>query len=124
MLNGASSTLRPLRDAIAKAKPIDHRMVAIDGAILGKLVELIDQDRLMVKRPPGHRKNKSPELFARDLVGALRFEKHPHKESRSAAVFKEIASELDMPESALRDAVTWLRKARTEWRAPKNELTP
>ena len=105
--------LRPLRDAIAKAKPIDDRMVAIDGAILGKLVELIDQGRLQVKQG---RKSKSPDLFARDLVGALRYLKHP-QESGSDAAFEEVAKELDMPVNALRDAVTWLRKARAEWRA-------
>jgi hypothetical protein len=95
-----------LRDAIAKAERIDDRMVAIDAAILGKLAELIDQGRLQVKQ---RGKPKSPRLFARDLVGAVRYLKHP-KESGSDAAFDEVAKELDMPVKALRAAVTWLRK--------------
>jgi hypothetical protein len=110
--------LRPLRDAIAKATPIDDRMVAIDGAILGKLAELIDQGRLEVKQP---HKSKSPDLFARDLVGALLYLKHP-KESGSDAAFDEVAKELDMPVNALRDAVTRLRNARARQRERAKQL--
>ena len=101
--------LRPLRDAIAKAKPIDDRMVAIDAAILGDLVELIDQGRLLMKLLSGGRP-KSPDLFARDLVGALRYEKRMTK-SDSDTAFRETASELGMTEKALREAVTRWHKA-------------
>jgi hypothetical protein len=104
--------LRPLRDAIAKAKRIDDKMVAIDAAILGDLLELIDQGRLVVK-PLAGGKPKSPAKFARDLIGALRFEKRIAKKSNSDAAFRETASELGMTEVALREAVTRWRKVNT-----------
>ena len=101
---------RPLRDALAKARPIDDKTVALDGAILVNLIDLIDQGRLVVKSLGGG-KPKSPDLFARNLVGALRYEKRITTKSNSDTAFRETASELGMTEIALREAVTRWRKA-------------
>jgi hypothetical protein len=106
-----SGNLRPLRAAVAKARVIDDKTNAIDEVTLVCLKELIDQGCLVAKPRLPHRP-KSPDLLARAVVGALRYEDHPDKKSRSDAVFKEIADELGMKESALREAVTRLRDVR------------
>lgn len=116
--------LQPLRVAIAGALHRDYerneRMVMIDGPILAQLVKLIDQGRLVVKPPRrgkgkvGRPKSPSPDKFARDLVGALRYERSDKKDGSEAA-FKQVADELrrtgiGMTEHALREAVTmWNR---------------
>jgi len=104
---------RPLRDALAKAKRIDDKTVALDGAILINLIDLIDQGRLLVKPRRGG-KPRSPDLFARNLAGVFRYEKRIAKKSDSDAAFKETASELGMTEVALREAVTRWRKANVD----------
>jgi hypothetical protein len=107
--------LRPLRAALAKAKPIDDKTAALDSAILQSLIDLIDQDRLVVKPlraragKPGA--PKIPAKFARDLVGALCYLKLP-KKSRSAAAREEIARKLRTTPDALREAVTSLNNLR------------
>jgi hypothetical protein len=104
--------LRPLRDALAKAERIDDRTVMLDAMIVVNLLDLIDQRRLLVKPLRGG-KPKSPAKFARDLIGARRFEKRIAKKSDSDVAFRETASELGMTEVALREAVTRWRKANT-----------
>ena len=105
-----AGNLRPLRAVIAKAQPISAKAVAVDPVSFICLQELLRQDRLVVKsrwsnRPP------SPERFAQAVVGAFRYLEHP-KQDGSEAAFKEIADELGMAESALRVAVTRVRKAK------------
>jgi hypothetical protein len=85
-------------------------MVALDAAILGELLSSIDQGRLVMK-PSRSGKPKSPDLFARDLVGSRRYEKRITTKSDSDTAFRETASELGMTEIALREAVTRWRKA-------------
>jgi hypothetical protein len=102
--------LRPLRAALAKATRIDDKTVALDAYALVNLIELIDQGRLVVKPLRGG-KPKDPAKWARDFIGALRFEKRIAKKSESDAAFKQTANELCMTEVALREAVTRWRKA-------------
>src|SRR6516225_7256813 len=115
------SDLGPLRAALAKATPIDDKTVALDTHVIINLIDLIDQDRLVVKRAraraglPG--KPKSPRKFARDFAGALRYLKLPEK-SRTDAARGEIAREVGTTKDALKEAVTWLNKARKEWPKP------
>jgi hypothetical protein len=106
-----AGNLRPLRAAIAKARVIDDKTNAIDEVTLVCLKELIDQGCLVAKPRLPHRP-KSPDLLARAVVGALRYEDRPDKRFHSDAVFKEIADELSMTEDALRKAVRTLRKVR------------
>jgi hypothetical protein len=106
-----AGNLTPLRAIIAKAQPTSAKTVAVDPVSFICLQELLRQDRLVVKGRAANRP-VSPERFAQAVVGALRYEQHPDKKSRSDAVFKEIADELGMAESALRDAVTAVRNVR------------
>jgi hypothetical protein len=120
--------LQPLRVAIAGALHRDNGkadgLVRIEGVILAYLVELIDQGRLVVKPARrgkgnvGRPKSPSPDKFARDLVGALRYERSAKKDGSEAA-FKQVADELrwtGMTENALREAVTMWRKLKIEMR--------
>jgi hypothetical protein len=101
--------LRALRAALAEASAIDDKKAALDKALLQHLIDMIDQGRLVMKLPRGRRRPKSPEKFARDLVGALLYER---AEGKSATAFTEVAQSLGMGENALRDAVTSFRNAR------------
>jgi len=103
--------LTPLRAIIAKARPTSAKTVALDAISFLCLQELLRHDRLLVK-PRAPNRPVSPKRFAQALVGALRYEQHSDRKSRSDAVFKEIADELGMAESALREAVTRLRNVR------------
>jgi len=105
-----SGNLRPLRAGIAKARVIDDKTNAIDEVTLACLTELIDQGCLVAK-PRWPNRPKSPDLLARAVVGALRYEQSD-KKGRSDTAFKEIADELSMTESALREAVRRLHKVR------------
>jgi hypothetical protein len=102
--------LTPLRASIAQARPISAKTVALDEVSFLCLRQLLSEDRLVVKLPAAHRPIK-PERFAQAAVGALRYESRPQTDG-SAAAFKEIADELGMTESALREAVTRVRKAK------------
>jgi hypothetical protein len=104
--------LTPLRAIIAKARPTSAKTVALDAISFLCLQQLLREDRLVVKGRAANRP-VAPERFAQAVVGAFSYEQHPEKKSRSDAVFKEIADELGMTESALRDAVTKVRKAKT-----------
>lgn len=90
--------LRPLAQAIREGD--------VDPAVLQVLADMIDDDRLVVpplKRGPP----KNPELFARNLIAALRYDA---QSGGSAAVVREIANELCVSEQTVRAAVTRLRK--------------
>jgi hypothetical protein len=101
--------LRPLYAAIVKAPALDDKLVAIDGAILSYLKELIEQGRLVVK-PRGRHRPKSPDKFARDLVGALSYERAERAKGKSEAVFQEVAASVGMTKDALKEAVASFRK--------------
>jgi len=103
--------LTPLRAIIAKARPTSAKTVALDAISFLCLQQLLRENRLVVKLQAANRPI-APERFAQAVVGALRYEQHPDKKSRSDAAFKEIADELGMAESALREAVTRLRNLR------------
>ena len=103
--------LTPLRAIIAKARPTSAKTVALDAISFLCLQQLLREDRLVVKGRAANRP-VAPERFAQAVVGAFSYEQHPEKKSRSDAVFKEIADELRMAESALRDAVTAVRNVR------------
>jgi hypothetical protein len=103
--------LTPLRGIIAKARPTSAKTVALDAISFLCLQQLLREDRLVVKSRAANRPI-APERFAQAVVGAFSYEDHPDKKFRSDAVFKEIADELGMAESALRDAVTALRNVR------------
>jgi hypothetical protein len=109
--------LTPLRASIAQARPISAKMVALDEVSFLCLRQLLSEDRLVVKLQAANRPIK-PERFAEAVVGALRYEGHPRTDGSDAA-FKEIADELGMTESALRQAVTRLRKVREVRKAKK-----
>jgi hypothetical protein len=103
--------LTPLRAIIAKARPIGAKTVALDAISFLCLQQLLRENRLAVKLQAANRPI-APERFAQAVVGALRYEDRPDKKFHSDVVFKEIADELGMAESALREAVTQLRNAR------------
>ena len=105
--------LTPLRAIIAKARPTSAKTVALDAVSFLCLQQLLRENRLAVKLQAAHRPI-APERFAQAIVGAHRYEQNPDKKSRSDAVFKEIADELGMAESALREAVTRLRNVRND----------
>jgi hypothetical protein len=105
--------LTPLRAIIAKARPTSAKTVALDAISFLCLQQLLGEDRLVVKLQAANRPI-APERFAQAIVGAHRYEQNPDKKSRSDAVFKEIADELGMAESALREAVTRLRNVRND----------
>ena len=102
--------LTPLRAIIAKAQPTSAKTVALDAVSFFCLQELLRQDRLVIKGRAANRP-VAPERFAQAVVGAARYLEHP-KADGSEAAFKEIADELGMAESALREAVTRVRKVR------------
>jgi hypothetical protein len=101
--------LTPLRAIIAKAQPTSAKTVALDAVSFFCLQQLLRKDRLVVKQAAN--RPIEPERFAQAVVGALRYEDHPQTDGSDAA-FKEIAAELGMTESALRQAVTRVRKVR------------
>ena len=102
--------LTPLRGIIAKARPTSAKTVALDAISFLCLQQLLREDRLVVKSRAANRP-VAPERFAQAIVGAFRYEDRPQTDGSDAA-FKEIADELGMAESALREAVTRLRKVR------------
>lgn len=102
--------LTPLRAIIAKAQPSSAKTVALDAVSFFCLQELLRQDRLVVKGRAANRP-VAPERFAQAFVGAARYLEHP-KADGSETAFKEIADELGMAESALREAVTAVRNVR------------
>src|SRR5262249_11054653 len=102
--------LTPLRAIIAKARPTSAKTVALDAISFLCLQQLLREDRLLVKLQAANRPIK-PERFAQAVVGALSYEDNPRTDGSEAA-FKEIADELGMAESALREAVTRVRKVR------------
>ena len=104
--------LTPLRAIIAKARPTSAKTVALDAISFLCLQQLLRQDRLAVKSRAANRPI-APERFAQAVVGAFRYEDHPQLDGSDEA-FKEIAEELGMAESALREAVTRVRKVRKE----------
>jgi hypothetical protein len=102
--------LTPLRAILAKARPTSAKTVALDAISFLSLQQLFREDRLVVKSRAANRP-VAPERFAQAIVGAFRYEDRPQTDGSDAA-FKEIADELGMAESALREAVTRLRKVR------------
>jgi hypothetical protein len=106
--------LRPLRDALAKAPAIDDKMVALDAAVVGCLIELLDEGRLTVKLK--NNRPKSPEKFARDMVAALHLEKAPA--DKRADVIKQIFRDFGLDKAALSKAVTRLHNYRAERSKP------
>ena len=102
--------LTPLRAILAKARPTSAKTVALDAISFLCLQQLLREDRLVVKGRAANRP-VAPERFAQAIVGAFRYEDRPQTDGSDAA-FKEIADELGMAESALREAVTRLRKVR------------
>src|SRR6516162_1727856 len=81
--------LRPLQRAIAEAPKLDgSEMVAIDGAILGIIQRLINEDRLTVKLRRGA--PQSPDKFVRDLIAVIDYEERRSAGKSSNAARKDV----------------------------------
>jgi hypothetical protein len=104
--------LRPLQRAIAEAPKLDgSEMVAIDGAILGIIQRLINQDRLIVKQPRGA--PRSPDKFVRDLLAAIDYDDQRSNGVSSNAARKDVCRKYGISELSFREALPRMRKALT-----------
>jgi hypothetical protein len=91
--------LRPLAAAIWKRYPLNEM-------VLGYLAILIEEHRVIVK-PSRKGRPRKPDIFARNYIAGKLY---LAGKGNSDARFAQIASEFGMPEKALREAVTQLRK--------------
>jgi hypothetical protein len=104
--------LRPLQRAIAEAPKLDgSEMVAIDGAILGIIQRLINQDRLIVRQRRGA--PRSPDKFVRDLLAVRDYEDQRSAGKSSNAARKDVCRKYEISELSFREALPRFRKALT-----------
>ena len=104
--------LRPLQRAIAEAPKLDcSEMVAIDGAILGCIQHLINEDRLTVKL--GRGAPRSPDKFVRDLLAVIDYENQRAAGKSSSAARKDVCRKYEISELSFREALPQIRKALT-----------
>ena len=103
--------LRPLQRAIAEAPKLDgSEMIAIDGAILGIIQRLINQDRLTVK-PQGRGAPRSPDKFVRDLLAVVDYENQCSAGKSSSAARKDVCRKYEISELSFKEALPRMRKA-------------
>ena len=104
--------LRPLQRAIAEAPKLDgSEMVAIDGAILGIIQRLINEDRLAVKLRRGA--PQSPDKFVRDLLAVIDYEERRSAGKSSNAARKDVCRKYEISELSFREALPRIRKSLT-----------
>jgi hypothetical protein len=104
--------LRPLQRAIAEAPKLDgSEMVAIDGAILGIIQRLINEDRLTVKLRRGA--PRSPDKFVRDLLAVIDYEDQRAAGKSSNAARKDVCRKYEISELSFKEALPRFRKALT-----------
>jgi hypothetical protein len=102
--------LRPLVHAIAEAPKLDgSELVAIDGAILGFIARMINEDRLTMRRRRGA--PRSPDKFVRDLLAILDYEKQRAAGKSSNAARKDVCRKYEISELTFRQALPEFRKA-------------
>jgi len=109
--------LRPLEAAIVKR-------CEIDWVVLDLLADMISSDTSRYGTPPPYRlkaaplhkgRPKKPELFARRVIAALKYERSRALQAeRSDEGFERIANELGISPRTVRQAVTAFRKAEKE----------
>jgi hypothetical protein len=88
--------LQPLLRAITEAPKLDgSEKVAIDGAILGYIARLINEDRLIVK-PRRRGAPRSPDKFVRDLLAILDYEKQRAAGKSSNAARKDVCRKYEI----------------------------
>jgi hypothetical protein len=104
--------LRPLQRAIAEAPKLNgSEMVAIDGAILGIIQKLINEDRLTVKLRRGA--PRSPDKFVRDLLAVIEYEDQRSAGKSSNAARKDVCRKYEISELSFREVLPRFRKALT-----------
>ena len=109
--------LRPLEAAIVEGREIDR-------VVLDLLADMISSDTSRYGTPPPYRlkaaplhkgRPKKPELFARRVIAALKYERSRALQAeRSDEGFERIANELGISPRTVRQAVTAFRKAEKE----------
>jgi hypothetical protein len=85
-------------------------MIAIDGAILGIIQRLINQDRLTVK-PQGRGAPRSPDKFVRDLFAVVDYENQCSAGKSSSAARKDVCRKYEISELSFKEALPRMRKA-------------
>jgi hypothetical protein len=104
--------LRPLQRAIADAQKIDDsEIVAIDGAILGCIQQLIGEGRLAFR--PRRGAPRSPDKFVRDLLAVIDYEDQRSAGKSSNAARKDVCRKYGISEPSFREVLPRLRKSLT-----------
>jgi hypothetical protein len=109
-----NGNLQPLEAAIVEGREIDR-------AVLNLLADMISSDASRYGKPPPYRleaaklrrgRPKKPELFARKVIAARKYERSRALQAESSDEgFERIANELGISPRTVRQAVTAFRKA-------------